>query len=312
MKLRVLVPFLLLFLLTACTLPTETGGEIITDAVVENMEATIEAQATTIAELRTELTEMAGTRGETEDAEPDTTPTPRNNPTEAATELPTPTYPTAEPTVIISNYTGAFEDDFSENLGNFAPQSFVLRDSGLVMGPFESCALTSAQFPVGCVAVCVACGQPAVYNITVDTNFYDGVSDRFFGVILRFVDENGDQAIDDGDYVLGWVYNAFQGVWRLYEHDPEKVANWLILEEGQANMPDGIRQPTTLELVASEKGTKFDIIMNGISMLRLSSGDKEAGELQVNSIPDSGYFAFWSMDAGIMTIYDNFTFADEP
>jgi hypothetical protein len=208
----------------------------------------------------------------------------------------------------------AFEENFSEDTGRFSTSvGITIQDGALFMGEFDQCAEFGTDKPAGCVSVCLACGDQLVeYEVNLITIFVDGVSERLYGLALRFIDENGDQYIDLEDYFLGWVFSVNQAKWYLYEHKPNQPSPWDRITSGDANLPVTPREPNFLRIVAYRDGQRIDIYMNDTMMLRIVSTPPMPGERFVEDLPNSGSIGFWVPDRGIRVKFDNFTFSDVP
>jgi len=203
------------------------------------------------------------------------TPGETPNPTEGGEPSPEgEATPEPEATPIISvDTSGAFVDDFSQNLGYFELDAqAVIAEGVLRMGVFdEPCNSLTLTHPARCLAICRECGAVASdFEFSADARFADGVSERYFGAILRFDDRNQDNQVDADEYFLGWAFSVFRGDWALYEHDPQGAVVWHLIESGKANLPFNPLEASTLRVVSFEAGMRVDVFMNGLRMVRVS------------------------------------------
>ena len=166
------------------------------------------------------------------------------------------------------------EDRFDSDIGTFAlGENVQIQNGALLMGPFQQCAEDVASFdaPVNCIAVCQTCGTDLVnYHMELDISFADGLSDKGFGVLLRFDDQNGDQMLDREDYYLDLAFNAFENEWSIFVHIPDEVNPWFRVKSG----PAGLRArnaPNKLEVTASNSGRIIDIFLNDSRLAKLTA-----------------------------------------
>jgi len=181
------------------------------------------------------------------------------------------------------------------------------------MGEFERCLETDSDQQVECLSVCLACGsQLSEFELSVDIAYRDGISERLHGLILRFDDENANQAIDREDYFLGWAYSINQGQWQLHEHKPDQSLAWQVLKKGDANLRSAPSQPNFIKVLATNDGQSIEIFMNDVKMVQIVSTPPQPGETFVEGMAQSGQIGFWVAERGVQVVYDNFAFSDSP
>lgn len=184
-------------------------------------------------------------------------PPPTNTPVPAPTEAPPPTDApdTGEP------FTGGF-DDFSSDYGGWEVFDGAGVDTSFGifrLGPFTQCADVGSDDPYGCFSQCLVCGVVSDYEMQVDAAYLDGVSDRTFGMVLRFADSNGNNLVDSNDYYLDFsvsVYDQYFVVWEYFNGSWSRVYNTF----------DGSIQPgtniNTLYAQSYGGGTEVDLYVN--------------------------------------------------
>lgn len=206
------------------------------------------------------------------------------------------------------------ELDFSADNGAFAlGQAARVEDGALLLGPYESCANDVANFdaPVDCLVVCRACGQQlGQYRMAFDFTFEDGLTDREFGAILRFVDVNGDGLIDRPDYLLALAFNIYDNRWRLYLHEPDKIEPWRQLAEGQAGFLRAGRL-NHVEIQTIEDGRQMEVFLNDGRILLLTGDEPYPGERLVDPWVESGAVGFLGLGRGVTARFDNFVLEAE-
>jgi hypothetical protein len=162
-----------------------------------------------------------------------------------------------------STYVDTFDADngnweiFSNDVG-----SSQIGDGVLLLGPFTECAdVGQASGPFGCFTQCLACGQVAEYDMQVDAAYISGVSDRTFGMVLRFIDNNGDGWVDSDDYFLDFELSVYDQFFAVYEHTPD--GTWSTLDQRQESNIKSGSQINTLRAYAYNGGTSIDLFLNG-------------------------------------------------
>jgi len=207
------------------------------------------------------------------------------------------------------------EDSFDSDIGTFALGENVQIQSGaLLVGPFEQCAEDVASFdaPVNCIAVCQTCGSELInYHMVLDISFADGLSDKGFGVVLRFDDQNGDMLLDREDYYLDFAFSAFENEWSIFIHVPDQVNPWFRVKSG----PAGLRAqnaPNKLEITASNNGRLIDVFLNDRRLTKLTADAPQPGETLVEEWAESGAVGFTATGRRVQGRYDNFLFEPLP
>lgn len=206
-------------------------------------------------------------------------------------------------------------DDFEGGTTAFDTGPAVsVADGSLLLGPYESCANDVANFdaPVDCLTVCVACGS-SLQNYELDTSlaFSEGLSDREFGVILRFVDENGNGLIDRADYLLALGFNSYANRWTLYLHEPDKLSPWSVLKTGRAGFLT-MGRVNHLKVTASEDGRHMEIFLNDSRLAILTGDHPEPGESLITPWADSGEVGLLVLGRGVQARFDDFALTRGP
>ncbi len=202
-------------------------------------------------------------------------------------------------------------DDFSQDIGLFTfTVGAAFEDGTLLLGPAESCSLDRPDYiqPVGCLALCQACSSMSGnYVMSIDSKYADGVSEREFGIILRFVDEDRDGLLGDGDYLLVLGLNIFTNEVKIYVHEPGSGLPLQLVETKEG----GFFSSTlfnTFEVISAEGGRQIDVLMNEGRIFRLRGYSSEPGETFVEPWVDSGEVGLMLLQRGVQAQYDNFSF----
>lgn len=184
------------------------------------------------------------------------TQTPVPPPTNTAAPVPTPVPSPASG----SAFTGGF-DDFSEDYGGWEVFAGSSIDSGILrLGPFSNCADVGSNDPYACFTQCLACGIVSEYEMQVDAAYLSGVSDRTFGMVLRFEDANGNAVVDGQDYYLDFsisVYDQYFVVWEYNRGRWNRVYNTF----SSAIRPGN--NINTLYAYSYDSGSSIDLYVNG-------------------------------------------------
>lgn len=222
--------------------------------------------------------------------------------------------PSPTPETNLSSEEKAFSEDFSVDSGRFSlADKITIENGALYMGIFEQCADFNSEKSSGCVSVCLACGdQSAEYEVNVEAVYVEGVSNRSFGLVLRFLDKNGNHLIDQEDYFLGWVFSVNSRRWQLYEHQPDQIKPWRLVTGGRSNLRATPRKPNYLRVVSTKDGQRVDIFMNDTRMARLVTTHPLPGEIYVENMPDHGEIGLWVAQRGVRVLFDNYEFTDQP
>jgi hypothetical protein len=208
-----------------------------------------------------------------------------------------------------------FSDDFSEGSSLFetGPSAEVV-DGALLVGPYEQCATDVANFdaPVDCVTICSACGSLlSDYELATTLSFSEGLSDREFGVVLRFVDQNADSLIDRDDYLLALGFDSYANKWRLYIHEPGQRSPWHELRSGRAGFLT-MGRLNYLRAVASENGRRIEVSLNDSPLMVLTGDHPEPGEVLVTPWADAGSVGIVVLGRGVQARYDDFQLTAGP
>ena len=227
-----------------------------------------------------------------------------SQPTSSAPE--SPTEATAAPVAAPGEKV---EDTFDSDIGTFAlGEGVQIKSGALLLGPFEQCAGDVAAFdsPIDCNAVCLTCGSNlANYNMTVDVAFAEGLSDKQFGVVLRFVDQNGDSMLDREDYLLILAFDSFANRWSSWVHVPDAVRPWYDIKSGPAGMR-GQNSPNRLEVTGTKNGRMIDVFLNDKRLVKFTADAPQPGETLVEDWVESGAVGLVALDRRVQARYDNF------
>ncbi len=209
----------------------------------------------------------------------------------------------------------AIQDTFESDLGTFPTgEGMQIADGAYLLGPFGQCANDVGNFddPVGCNAVCQTCGADlADFRLNVQFTFEDGLTDRGYGVILRFVDEDGDSLLDFEDYLLALGFNSLRNQYDVYLHVPNKINPWELVKSGQA----GLLRPgrlNRLEITSTNGGRLMDIFLNEARILKLTADAPLPGETLVAEWADSGEVGFLILGRRVQARFDNFSLEPLP
>jgi len=211
---------------------------------------------------------------------------------------------TIEPGVVI-------EESFNTDNGAFNYSATILfENNALLLGPEESCALDRPDYvrPAGCLAVCQVCLAPSNdFQMGIDLMFGSGVSEREFGIILRFVDENGDGLLGDEDYLMAIGMNIFTNQINVYVHEPGSGLGLNLIEskDGGFNQTGVYNR---LELLSEDGGRQIDVLINDARVFRLRGYSSEPGETFVEDWVDSGSVGLILLQRGVQAQYAGFTF----
>lgn len=207
------------------------------------------------------------------------------------------------------------EDNFDSDAGTFKlGEGVQIQNGAMLVGPFATCAEDVASFdePVNCIAVCQACGsESSNYHMLLDIAFSDGLSDKGFGVVLRFVDHNGDMMLDREDYYLDLSFNAFENEWSVFVHVPDEIRPWYRVKSG----PAGLRArsaPNKLEITASNNGRLIDVFLNDKRLVMLTADAPQPGETLIEEWAERGAVGFTTTGRRVQARYDNFLFEPLP
>ncbi len=170
----------------------------------------------------------------------------------AALDTPVPTAP--------AKFTGG-ADDFSSDYGGWETfDGAAIKDGIFYLGPFSDCADVGSDNPFGCFTQCLVCGQLTDYDMQVDTAYVSGVTDRTFGMVLRFVDNDNNGLVDKGDYYLDFELSIYDKYFVVWEHMPN--GGWTrVLDKFEGSIRAGSKV-NTLRAVSSKGGTEMDIYVN--------------------------------------------------
>jgi hypothetical protein len=207
------------------------------------------------------------------------------------------------------------EDSFDSDIGTFAVSEGVqIQNGSLFLGPFDQCSEDVAAFdtPIDCNAVCLTCGPNLTnYRMQVDLSFADGLSDKGYGVLLRFADENGDAMLDREDYYLGLWFDTYNNRWWISVHVPDAVRPWYLVKSGPAGLR-GQNSPNRLVVTASNNGRLIDIFLNDKRLVKLTADAPQPGETLIEDWADSGAVGLAISGRRVKARYDNFVLEPMP
>jgi hypothetical protein len=207
------------------------------------------------------------------------------------------------------------EDSFDSDIGTFAlGEGVQIQNGSLLLGPFDQCAGDAWAFdaPLDCNAVCLTCGSNLTnYNMAVDIGFSEGLSDKRFGVILRFVDENGDSMLDREDYLFLLGFDIYSNRWTSWVHLPDAVRPWYEVKAGTAGMR-GQNNLNRLEVKSLNDGRMIDVFLNDKRLVKFTADAPQPGETLVKDWADSGAVGFLAIDRRVQARFDNFVLEPLP
>jgi hypothetical protein len=210
---------------------------------------------------------------------------------------------------------GKVEDGFDSDIGTFATGEGVqIQNGSLLLGPFEQCAEDVAAFdtPINCNAVCLTCGAALTnYHLQADISFADGLSDKQWGVILRFADENGNGLLDREDYLLVIGFDVYDNAWSIFYHIPDALAPWFHVKSGAAGLR-GQNLPNRFEATASNNGRMIEIRLNDKRLVLLTADAPQPGETLIKDWGESGAVGFVDLGRRVQARYDNFVLEPLP
>ncbi len=160
-----------------------------------------------------------------------------------------------------------YVDDFSSDLGNWEifsndTGSAQISDGVLLLGPFTECAdVGQNSGPFGCFTQCKTCGVVSEYDMQVDAAYISGVSDRTFGMVLRFIDQNDDGYVDPEDYFVDFELSVYNQYFAVFEHTTD--GQWNALDQRQENNINGGTNINTLRANSYNGGSTIDLYLNG-------------------------------------------------
>ncbi len=292
---RLLIPLTVLALLALSTMMCLSLGGSSTEGTdaSQDVSATLEA-------LQQELANAQATAGAAGVAVPPTAAPPEPG----------------EPTEQMAAAPGEkVEDSFDSDIGTFSLSEGVqIQNGALLLGPFEQCAEDVAAFdsPIDCNAVCLTCGTNLTnYRMQADIAFADGLSDKQWGVILRFVDENGNGLLDREDYLLVIGFDVYDNAWAIYVHIPDAVAPWFHVKSGKAGLR-GQGNPNRFEATASNNGRMIDIRLNDKRLVLLTADAPQPGETLIKDWAESGSVGFVDLGRRVQARFDNFVLEPLP
>ncbi|MBI4771347.1 MAG: hypothetical protein HY784_13285 [Chloroflexi bacterium] len=243
----------------ACNLSTGGGQQ----DQVATAQAEVNAQRTALARTQAAipLTQAPAT------LPPPTLPPPTRIPTRAPVLPPTavPGQPpvqaptdTAEP----GNQGVSGIDTFDSDEGNWEIfDGAEIADGVFYLGQFADCGDVGSGSAFGCFSQCLACDYVSEYDMQVLAAYVDGVTERTFGLVLRFVDQNNDGLVNPEDYYLDFEISVYDKFFIVWEHLPG--TGWQVLDQRVENNIAGGRKVNTLRAVAYDGGSSIDLYLNG-------------------------------------------------
>jgi hypothetical protein len=149
------------------------------------------------------------------------------------------------------------------------------------------------------------------YQLKVRFTFEDGLSDRGYGVILRFVDEDRDGMLDFEDYLLAIGFNTLKNTYKLYVHIPDMINPWEVVKSGPAGLLLAGRM-NQLEVTTTNAGRMMDIVINQDRLVLLTADHPQPGETMVQEWADSGAVGLIIFGRRVQARYDNFSLEPLP
>jgi len=153
------------------------------------------------------------------------------------------------------------QDDFAEDSGNFETFDGAQVVNGIFyLGEFNDCADVGTDSPFGCFSSCLTCGYASNYDMQVDAAYSDGVTERTFGMVLRFVDNNGNGLVDRDDYYLDFELSIYDQYATIWEHRTD--GKWYQVADGFVGDINPGRRVNTLHAIATNGGADIDFYIN--------------------------------------------------
>ncbi len=153
-------------------------------------------------------------------------------------------------------------DTFDADYGNWEIFDGAQISGGtFYLGQFSDCADVGSDKPFACFTQCLTCGYATDYDMIVDAAYVDGVTERTFGMVLRFVDNNGNGVVDPDDYYLDFELSIYDKFFILWEHNTD--GKWYIVDQKNVEDINAGRKWNTMEAVTASGGTEVDIYING-------------------------------------------------
>lgn len=169
---------------------------------------------------------------------PSDTPLPSDTPTPSATPLP----PTETPTITPTPGPVRFEDDFSNDEGNWLEcTGCEWREGSLVMGPYPPGADVQAMR-----TLCLPCGEHSFLRVAVDVTHVSGQTDRGYGLVFR----NTDDELWDFEIsplfllTVGYRYEYRSRLWELINPNIQQLISGLVRPGKATNHLEVLIEPT--------------------------------------------------------------------
>jgi len=143
------------------------------------------------------------------------------------------------------------------------------------LGPFDECSDIDSTTPFGCFSLCIVCGYLSNYDMKVDVAYVDGVSSRLFGLILRFIDNDGDGFANEGDYLLYFGLSVYNQSFRIWERSTD--GNWNLVAESFEGSIRGGSKTNNLRAVATDNGSTIDLYINNTKVNTVTGVPYDAG-----------------------------------
>ncbi len=205
-----------------------------------------------------------------------TEPPPTKPPILAPTDVPALPTDTAVPEEQV--FTGGV-DDFSEDYGGWTtiPDVAGIGNGVFYLGPFAECSDVDDTTPFGCFTLCIVCGYLSEYDMKVDVAYVDGVSSRLFGLLLRFVDNDGDGFAHQGDYLLYFGLSVYNQRFRIWERNTD--GKWYLLGDSFEGSINPGSQINTLRAVSYDGGTAMDLYINDTKVNTVTGVPYDSGAI---------------------------------
>jgi len=184
-------------------------------------------------------------------------------------QLPTAEAP-EEPTEPPASTGLSFSEEFASDTGSFETfDGAEITGGEFYMGQFTDCGDLAADSQFGCFSTCLSCGLVADYGMVVDVRYVDGISERTYGLVMQFVDENGNSVVDREDFYTEFQISAFTSYYiqnvQVRTHfpgNPVGIDSWDQIWYDARDYTNAGYGANTLGVKSFDGGTSFELYVN--------------------------------------------------